>query len=80
MPSINYLILRRRGAPSRRAQDVRAVRRSPILTRSRESGVSADREGALGSLYPFLCGTRKDEAGQAGAAEPLDELRPDNHL
>src|SRR3984893_9238500 len=34
MPSIKYLILRRRGAPSRRAQDVRAVRRSAILSQA----------------------------------------------
>jgi len=37
-------------------------------------GVSADREGALGSLYPFLCGARKDEAGQAGATAPRRSL------
>ena len=43
-------------------------------TCSRESGVSADREGALGSLYPFLYGTRKDEAGQAGATAPRRSL------
>src|ERR1700720_4337164 len=34
MPSIKYLILRRRGAPSRRGQDVRAVRRSAILSQA----------------------------------------------
>src|ERR1700682_879823 len=68
MPSRRYLILRRRAAPSRRTQDVRAAHRLPIQSRtlSRQSpcpGAPSGLGGGRRGLYS-AADSKEDETGR----------------